>query len=77
MSGRGATTSGNVGIMDDRERFALNARFCRQQAGLQKDKKAIQHWLKLAAEYERLAVHSVADPSLPARQQGGSSANEH
>jgi hypothetical protein len=63
--------------MDDRERFALNARFCRQQAALQKDRQAIQHWLKLAADYERLAAHPIAEASSPAAGYGHGAADEH
>lgn len=48
--------------MDDRERFARNAKFCREQAALQKDPRTVQHWTKLAEEYEKLALHPAAEP---------------
>ena len=48
--------------MDDRERFAKNALFCRKRAAARKDPAAIRHWTKLAEEYERLAVNPVAAP---------------
>ena len=54
--------------MDDRERFAANALFCRKQAALLKDPGAIAQWERLAREYERLAVNPAADqPATGAR----------
>jgi len=58
--------------MDDRERFAANAAFCRKQAALLKDPDAIAQWERLAREYERLAVNpAAAQSSVTAREDGG------
>ena len=50
-------------VMDDRERFAKNALFCRKRAASLKDPASVRHWTRLAEEYERLAVNPVAAPS--------------
>jgi hypothetical protein len=55
--------------MDDRERFALNALFCRKRAAALNDPKAVRHWVKLAEEYERLAVNPAAEPSDQVRRR--------
>jgi hypothetical protein len=51
--------------MDDRERFARNALFCRKRAAVLKDPASIRHWTRLAEEYERLALNPAAGPPLP------------
>lgn len=55
--------------MDDRERFAANAHFCRKQASLLKDPDAIAQWERLAREYEKLAVNPAAQSSLSAAEK--------
>ena len=57
--------------MDDRERFAANAAFCRKQASLLKDPDAIAQWERLAREYERLAVNPAAAQSTIAGEDDG------
>lgn len=58
--------------MDDGERFAANARFCRKQASLLKDPDAIAQWERLARDYERLAVNpAAAQASMIVRKDGG------
>jgi hypothetical protein len=58
--------------MDDRERFAANAQFCRKQAALLKDPDAIAQWERLAREYERLAANpAAAQASMIVLEDGG------
>jgi hypothetical protein len=59
--------------MDDRERFAKNALFCRKQAAALKDPAAVRHWTRLAREYERLALNPAAAPPRLRRPSRGSS----
>lgn len=55
--------------MNDRERFAANALFCRKQASVLKDPDAIAQWERLAYEYEKLAVNPAAQSSLNAEEK--------
>jgi hypothetical protein len=61
--------------MDDRERFARNALFCRKRAAALKDPAAIGHWTKLAEEYERLALNPAAAPQTRARDDAAESSH--
>ena len=59
--------------MDDRERFAKNALFCRKQAAALKDPAAVRHWTRLAEDYERLALNPAAAPPTSRRRSRGAS----
>jgi hypothetical protein len=61
--------------MDNRERFARNALFCRSRATRLKDPDAVRHWTRLAEEYERLALNPAAASQARARDDTAGSSH--